>query len=1150
MVFDGAMGTSLQRLELGATQYGAAHLVGCNEYLVLSYPAAIEGVHRSFLEVGVDVVETCTFQGSRLKLAEWGLADQAATINRTAAALARGLADEYATPDHPRFVAGSLGPTGMLPSSSDPTLSEITFDELAEVYAEQAAALIAGGADLLIVETMQDILELKAVIAGCGRLFRQLGQRVPIQAQVTLDTGGRMLLGTDIAATLATLEALPVDVIGLNCGTGPEHMREPVRYLAEHSRLPVSVIPNAGIPLNEGGVAVYPAQPEAMAEELAGFVGELGVEIVGGCCGTTPAHLARIVERVSALSRRRREPDHVPSLSSGVRAVALRQDPAPLLVGERVNAQGSRVVKRKLLAEDWDGVLQVGREQVDGGAHALDVCVALTERADEPQMIRQVVRTLAMGVEAPLVIDSTEYRAVEEGLAAYPGRALVNSVNLESGRERVERVLPMVREHGAAVVALTIDEQGMAKTAERKLAVAQRIHDIACQEFGLRPEDLVFDALTFTLATGEQEFRNSAVEALEGIGRIKAALPGVHTILGVSNVSFGLSGYGRAVLNSVFLYHAVQAGLDLAIVNPAHVRPYAEVPADERQVAEALIFNRADDALARFIAFFGDRGALEQAEGEQEDALAGMTVEERIHYQILHRRKDGVEALLDQALERHTPVEVLNTVLLPAMKDVGDRFGAGELILPFVLQSAEVMKKAVAHLEQYLERREGYTKGRVVLATVYGDVHDIGKNLVNTILTNNGYTVYDLGKQVPVNVIIDKAIEVEADAIGLSALLVSTSKQMPLCVQELDHRGLRLPVLIGGAAINRAYGYRTLYLEDGRPYPAGVFYCRDAFDGLETMDRLSDEAQRETVVQELLASAEGHRRSGTPGRSAAETPGASAAARSSVRADVPVPKPPFWGTRVLDRIDLREVFACLDLNTLFRLHWGGKVHGEEFERLVREEFRPRLARLEEQAVREGWLQPRAVYGYFRCYAEGNDLVVLSDDTSIADERARFRLPRRPDRDRVSLADYWRPKESGELDVVAFQIVTVGGGASELVERLQAAGEYADMLFVHGLSVQTAEATAEYVHRQIRRELGLAPDQGRRYSWGYPACPDLEQHRLVLDLLPQAAALDVSLTAAWQWVPEQTTAAVVAHHPEAKYFSTRPREDGEAQREFP
>jgi 5-methyltetrahydrofolate--homocysteine methyltransferase len=833
----------------------------------------------------------------------------------------------------------------------------------------------------------------------------------------------------------------------------------------------------------------------------------------------------------------------VPRASSAMRATDFEQNPKPLLIGERVNAQGSRKVKRLLLADDYEGIGEVARDQVESGAHVLDVCVAVTERGDEAEQMAKVVKLLSMTVETPIMIDSTEPAVIQRALETIPGRAIINSINMENGRERIDRVVPLAKKHGAALVALTIDQVGMAKTRERKLEVARRIYDIVVGEYGLRPEDLIYDDLTFTLATGDQEWVDSAVETIEGIRLIKRELPGVFTSLGVSNVSFGLAPEARAVLNSVFLHHCVEAGLDMAIVNPAHVQPYAEIPAEERALADDLVFNRRPDALQRFIEHFDAAGGGRRAtgEGEKEDPTAGMSADQRVHWMVVHRKKDGIEAALDAAGVREQPVRVLNAVLLPAMKEVGDKFGAGELILPFVLQSAEVMKKAVKHLEQFLERAEGYTKGRVVLATVYGDVHDIGKSLVNTILSNNGYTVFDLGKQVPVNTIIDKAIEVNADAIGLSALLVSTSKQMPLCVQELDRRGLEIPVLIGGAAINRRFGRRALFVDGERPYESGVFYCKDAFEGLETMDRLQDGETRQSFVARLLDDARNDKFLNTNvGKDTAA--GTAGGTRSDVTTDNPVPSAPFFGVRTLNDVPLDEVFALLDLDELYRLQWGARGSGPEYDETVRREFEPVRKRLEESAKCEHWLAPRAVYGFFPVQSRGNDLIVYDPDAYAADgttrEIASFHFPRQEGRERLCIADYFRAVDSSDVDVVGFQIVTVGDAASQRFQTLQDAGEYTEAYYVHGLAVETAEAVAEWLHRKLRHDLGVPAGQGKRYSWGYGACPDLEDHGQLFKILPAERELGMTLTSAYQLIPEQSTAAIIIHHPQAKYYAVR------------
>jgi len=1172
LIYDGAMGTNIQQYQLTAEDYGGQSTEGCNEYLVLTKPFVIEEIHEGFLSVGCDIIESDSFTASRLKLDEYGIGHLTHEVNLTAARLARRLADKYSTPEQPRFVAGSVGPTGMLPSSDDPTLSDITYQQLVTIFREQSVALLEGGIDVFLIETSQDILEVRAAITGMRQAMQDAGRSVPIQAQVSLDTSGRMLLGTDIAAVMNTLVALRVDIVGLNCSTGPDYMREPVRYLAENCPLPISTIPNAGIPLNVNGLAVYPTEPEAMATALRDFITEFGVNIVGGCCGNSHEHLRAIVEACRLVQRHARPiadnnfthkdfKDITPSfVSSGIRATSLTQDPPPMLVGERVNAQGSRKAKQALLNDDYDTLLGIAREQVEGGAHTLDVQVALTERTDEPEQMAKVVKKLSMGIEAPLEIDSTEANVIQAALEVYPGRAIVNSINMETGRQKIDSIIPMALEHGSAVVALTIDEIGMGKTTERKIDIAHAIYNICVNEYGLAPNALIFDPLTFPITTGQEELQTAGIETLDALKRIKQELPGVLTILGVSNISFGLKQHARAVLNSVFLYHAVKAGLDLAIVNPTHITPYAELDTEQRQLADDLIFNRPD-ALPHYIAYYEEHGPQQNNDNAKADPTEGMNVAERIHWQILHRRKEGIELLVDEIIQERaeseqiktgeSAVNVLNTVLLPAMKDVGDRFGAGELILPFVLQSAEVMKRAVAHLESYLEKVDGYTKGRVVLATVFGDVHDIGKNLVNTILSNNGYTVYDLGKQVPLNTIIDKAIEVHADAIGLSALLVSTSKQMPLCVKELHKRGLNFPIIVGGAAINRSYGRRILFVDeqtaDATPvaYNPGVFYAKDAFEGLEIVDKLTNpRIDRGTFVQHIKDEALSERqkkaaKTGTEkpvDSTNVETPSA------SVESALTIPTPPFWGPRVLERIGLEDVAECMDLNTLYRLHWGGKAHGTEFERLVSEDFRPRLERMVREARQQRYLQPKAVYGYFPCQSSGNELIVYDyqelQKSGTCKEVTRFRFPRQDEHERLCLADYFASVQSGKIDAVALQVVTMGEPASAAIDKLQQAGNYSEAYFVHGLAVEMAEGLAEYTNRIIRHELKIGDTRGRRYSWGYPAIPDLTDHEKVFALLPVASTIGVELTGAYQLVPEQSTAAIVVHHQQASYFAVR------------
>ncbi|MDQ3849975.1 MAG: homocysteine S-methyltransferase family protein [Actinomycetota bacterium] len=1126
VLFDGGMGATLEQFDLSLEH--DYRLPGrCHEALVLNRPDVIEGVHHSFLEVGADVVQTDTFQASRLKLDEWGLGDHTLEINRGGAQIARRAAGEH------RFVAGAIGPTGFLPASDDPTLGEISFRTLVDVFTEQARGLIEGGVDLLVIETAQDILEVKAAVFGARAAMGLAGRNVALQTQVSLlPNGGKMLLGTDISAVLTTLEALDVDAVGLNCSTGPEDMRDAIRFLGEFSPVPVACIPNAGLPLQGAeGETIFPEQPEPLAATLTDFVERYGLGIVGGCCGTTPEHIRALAESVKGRPLDPRPAPRPPHVSSMITATPLVQDPRPTMVGERVNSQGSRRAKELLLADDYDGLNQVAEDQVDGGAHVLDLCVALTERSDEDEQMRRVAERISLSQPAPIQIDSTEPEVIRLALETIPGRAIVNSINLEAGRGKADIVVPLAKAHGACLIALTIDEVGMGKTAERKLEIARRLKELCCDEHALPVESLIFDCLTFTLTTGDDEWKPSAVETIEGIRRVKAELPGCKTSLGVSNVSFGVSPGARAVLNSVFLHHCVQAGLDLAMVNPNHITPYGEIGEQERALADDLVFNRREDALERFIGHFESKG--EEAEDEKADPTEGMEPEEALHFHVLRRKKEGVEDWIDRAVEKIGAVPTLNDVLLPAMKEVGDKFGAGELILPFVLQSATVMKRAVARLENYLDKVAGYTKGTVVVATVFGDVHDIGKSLVNTILTNNGYTVVDLGKQVPISTILEAAQEHEASAIGLSALLVSTSKQMPLCIQELHARELSYPVLIGGAAINRDFGLRTLYpkgRDSDEVYEPGVFYCKDAFEGLHKMDLLIDPAERGALIDKTRQAA---RRLRDKGPEPAALPTDDTSVRSAARTDLPVPTPPFWGAREID-VPLDEVYPHLDTHVLFKLHWGGRgVKGEAWRRLVAEDFQPRLERMWRE---QDYLHPRALLGYFPCYAEGNTIVVLNpDDRATVLERLAF--PRQPGHDRICLADFFRPKDSGELDVVALQAVTAGEEVTEVMARLEQEGEYAEQLFTHGLGVQTAEGMAEWLHAVVRHDLGIDRDQGRRYSWGYPACPEQSEHEKVFRLL-DAPSIGLRLTGGHAVEPEQSTLAIVAHHLQAIYFGMK------------
>lgn len=1147
VIFDGAMGTNLQLYNLTADDYGGEKYNGLGESLILHRPEIVQEIHESFLAVGSEVVETCTFRGNRLTLGEFGLQDRVLEVNRTAAQIARRACDKYETlTGIPRMVAGSMGPSGKLPSGNDPDLSNITFDELAAVFGEQAQGLVEGGVDVLLIETSQDILEVKAAIRGIEDYFERSGNRIPLQVQVTLDVSGRMLFGTDIAGALVTLAPLPIDVMGINCSTGPEYMRAPIQYLVENSPYPISVLPNAGLPLNVDGEAVYPMEPVPFSEMMAEFT-RWGVSVVGGCCGTRPEHLNQVYQHVHGHSHqdliegkakriapKQRNIDFVPQVSSGMTATPITQNPGPTLIGERVNSQGSRKVKRLLLNDDYDSIVQIAVDQVEGGAHMLDICVALTERTDEKNQMEKLVKKLSMAVSVPLIIDTTEPEVAEAALALYPGRGIINGNNLENGRERLDKVIPIAVKHGAAVLSMTIDEDGMAHDRQKKYEIAKRITEICVNEYGMKPEDLIYDTLTFPLTTGQEELRNDAVETIEGIRLIKQNVPGVRTALGVSNVSFGIGEAARGVLNSVFLYHAVQAGLDMAIVNPAHVTPYSEIPEDQRKLANDLIFNTDENALPRFIQYFENTQVTSTK--EVADPTKDMTAEQALHWSIVHRRKEGVERLIDDALTRADAVGVLNNVLLPAMKEVGDKFGSGELILPFVLQSAEVMKKTVGYLETFMDKVEGATKGVVVLATVYGDVHDIGKNLVKTILSNNGYTVHDIGKQVPANVIIEKAVEYNADAIGLSALLVSTSKQMPLIVNELAKRNLKFPVLIGGAAINRKFGRRILFRDDtGEPYEPGVFYCQDAFEGLSVMDQLSSDNHAAFVTQIIDEGLTEMDKPSRPKRVSRRGEG------RTIPLAPDIPTPPSWGVKTVREMPLQLVFQHLPKMDLFRLSWGAKnKQGDEWKKLEAE-FEALLDKMTRAALKDGSLNPQAVYGYFPVNSEGDDLIVWDSEVYQSKgervEVARFNFPRQPDGERLCLSDYYEPVDGRGVDVAALQAVTVGEGATEAFEKLQKADQYSEAYYFHGLAVQSAEATANYIGELIQKQLGLPLSRGKRYSWGYPACPDLSDHAIVWKLMPQIESeIGVSLTESFQLVPEQSTAAIFAHHPNAKYYS--------------
>ena len=1129
LVLDGAMGTNLQKQNLTPADFGGKD--GCNEYLILTKPQAVEKIHDDFFKAGCDAVETDTFGSSRIVLAEYDLADKVHELNRKAVELARKAAQKHSTPEKPRFVIGSVGPTTKLP-----TLGHIGFDEMYSVFAEQVEGLLQGGPDAILIETAQDVLQAKIAVIAANEVMQKTGRRVPIMAQVTVEQTGTLLLGTEIGAALATLEMLPIDTIGMNCATGPREMVDNVRYLCQNSLKPVSVLPNAGLPENVGGHAVYKLSPKELADYQERFVKEFGVAIVGGCCGTTPEHLAEVVKRVGHLEPKKREIRREPSCSSLYQSVVYRQQPAPLLVGERTNANGSRQFKKLLELEDYDAIAAMAREAVKEGSHTLDVCTAYVGR-NEIKDMNEVIGRLNQQITVPIVVDSTEAPVIEEALKRISGKAIVNSINLEDGEERLKKVCPLAKRYGAGLIALTIDEKGMAKDRNKKLEVAERIYRLCTEKYGVRGEDLFFDTLTFTLGSGDQEFRTAGLETIEGIRLIKQKFPDVQTILGVSNISFGLSPEARHVLNSVFLHYAIEAGLDAAIVHVAKITPLFKIEPEAQELSRRLIHNEwkdGKDPLQEFIAYFASR-AGEAKKEEKKTAYA--TLEESLKHKIIDGSRENLEKELEEALKKHKPLDIINTILMDGMKVVGELFGSGKMQLPFVLQSAEVMKKAVAYLEPHMEKVSGMEKGRMVLATVKGDVHDIGKNLVDIILTNNGYKVYNLGIKQPIENILQAADEHKADVVGLSGLLVKSTLIMKEDLEEMEKRGIRIPVICGGAALNRKYVEEDLRAV----YSGSVYYGQDAFSGLNILNALKDP----TKAQETLEAGRIKREKRAAAGSAAAV---AIPVRSKVATDNPVPTPPFWGYRLFKSVNLRQVFPYINTTALFKGQWQFKQAGlsdAEYEKIRKEKILPLYAELQERCVREKILEPRYLYGYFPCVSEGDDLIILDEDRKT--ERVRFAFPRQKIAPFYCLSDFFRSKDSGETDVVAFQAVTMGSRASEVEQALFKDNKYTDYLYLHGISVESAEALAEYVHKIIRADWNFGKEdspeveglfhqkyRGSRYSFGYPACPNLEDQAKLFKILP-GEKIGLSLSEEFQLVPEQSTTAVVVHHPQAKYF---------------
>lgn len=1139
IVFDGATGSNLQLRDLSPDDFGGESLEGCNEALVLSRPDVIADLHDSFLKVGVDAVETDTFGAFSVVLAEYGIADKAYEINLKAAQIAREVASGYSTKDKPRYVAGSIGPGTKFPS-----LGQIRFADLRDSYEEQCRGLLDGGADLLLIETMFDLLTAKAAIVAARRAMRATGRDVPIQVQVTMELTGRMLPGTEIGAALASILPLGVDVVGLNCATGPKEMGEHLRYLSQHSKVPISCLPNAGLPSVINGAMHYDLTPAQLADYHKRFVSDLGVAIIGGCCGTTPEHLKAVVEATANLDIAPRTPLLEPSLASLYSPVEIRQDLSYLAVGERTNANGSRRFREAMLSEDWETCLEIARDQTKEGAHLIDLCVDYTG-SDGVAVMDTLAQKLATQSTLPIMIDSTESNVVEAALRWIGGRPVLNSVNLEDGDgpgTRLDSFLTLASEYGAAVVCTCIDEVGQARTADWKLRAAQSIYDIATQRYGLQPEDLIFDPLVLPISTGMEESRGDGKETIEGIRKIKQALPRSFTIVGLSNISFGLAPAAREVLNSVFLDECRKAGLDAAIVHPSKIIPLSKIDENARKVCLDLIYDeRAPDydPLSRLIELFQDQSSLSKKGPE----LASLPLQERLYRRIVDGEKRGMEDDLDQAMtEGLAPLSIINDTLLEAMKEVGELFGSGQMQLPFVLSSAETMKLAVSHLEPHMEKADAQNKGRVVLATVKGDVHDIGKNLVDIILTNNGFEVHNLGIKVGVGEMVQKAVDVKADAIGMSGLLVKSTLVMRDNLEELNARGLEsIPVILGGAALTRTYVERDLR----EVYKGRLFYGKDAFEGLSVMNSLMDiksGKHTDDTYGRVLSTRNVHRRI----RNSDNTSTSSQERSREVASDNVIFKPPFLGSEIVKGISIDEISGFLNETALFRNQWGYRPQNGESDPEFKERIRAILRQELEQAKADQTLIPMVVYGYYVAGSDGNDLVVFSDE-SRAVELTRFRFPRQADSPNLCIADFFRPTSSDELDYVAFHVVSQGSRVSQRTKELFDSNRYQDYLHLHGLGVEMAEALAELWHLRIREEWGF-PDEGNptlaglfkqhyrggRYSWGYPACPNLEDNQKVVELL-DGARIGVEVSEGFQLHPEQTTTAIICHHPQAKYF---------------
>ena len=1145
VIADGAMGTMLQAADPSLEDF--QNHEGCNEILNVTRPDLVRSVHDAYLEVGVDAIETNTFGANWANLAEYGIEDRIYELAFAGGKIAREAADAFSTPDKPRFVLGSLGPGTKLPS-----LGHTSYQKLKDAYYTASKGLVDAGSDALLIETTQDLLQAKAAVNGARLAVTESGRDVIVIAQVTVETTGTMLLGSEIGAALNALEPLNIDLIGLNCATGPAEMSEHLRYLSKNSHTAISVMPNAGLPLLGPKGAEYPLGPEELATALETFVNDYGITLIGGCCGTTPAHLAAVVNRLAGHNVKKRAIEIEPGASSLYQYVPFRQDKTYLAIGERTNANGSRAFRDALVAEDWSTCVEIARDQIRDGAHMLDLSVDYVGR-DGVRDMTEIASRFATSSTLPIGLDSTEPAVLKAGLESLGGRCIINSVNYEDGdgpTSRFARIMPLVQEHGASVVALTIDEEGQARTAEWKLRVARRLIKDLTENWGMHVGDILIDTLTFPIATGQEETRRDGLETIFAIKALKEEFPEVQTTLGVSNVSFGLNPAARVVLNSVFLHECVEAGLDSAIVHPSKITPMARIDARQKEVALDLIYdcrtfdgeNCTYDPLSEFLQLF-EGVELAASRNIRASELAALPLKQRLERRIIDGEKVGLTDDLDTAMaEGIKPLAIINDHLLEGMKEVGELFGKGEMQLPFVLQSAEVMKSAVAYLEPHMEKTSDAGRGRMLLATVKGDVHDIGKNLVDIILSNNGYQVVNIGIKQTINQIIDAAQENEVDAIGMSGLLVKSTVIMKENLEELTSRGLdqKWPIVLGGAALTRAFVEQDL----AGVFPGEVRYARDAFEGLRLMDAImavkrGDEGAALPALRERRVKAV----------SRLDEPTEIDTVRSDVAVDVDIPKAPFFGSRIVKGIPLADYVGMLDERALFMGQWGLKGARGEYEAMAETEGRPRLRALLNEVQSKGWLEAAVVYGYFPCVSEGNDLVILHHEgPEKGKERVRFSFPRQRRDRRLCLSDFFASRESGKIDAVAFHVVTMGNTVSKAANELFAANAYREYLELHGLSVQLTEALAEHWHARIREEMAVrgddAPDiqgildqgyRGSRYSFGYPACPDIEQQTQLCELL-EPGRIGVELSEEFQLHPEQSTSAIIVHHPEAKYFN--------------